>query len=86
MVIQIRHAFLADHDKIHGGEIMLVQAEAFARQALDPIAFMSPFDMFFSDRQTDAGMPQHIQAAKDGNLRRAGPLWLLEDESKMIGS
>jgi len=42
--------------------------------------------MFFGDRKTDAGMPQHIQAAKDGNVWRAGPLWLLEDESKMIGS
>ncbi len=35
---------------------------------------------------TDAGMPQRIQAAEDGDLRRASPLWLLEDESEMTGS
>ncbi|CAM3783633.1 RNase P [Serratia sp. Leaf50] len=42
--------------------------------------------MFFGDSKTDAGMPQLVQAAKDGDLRRAGPLWLLEDESEMTGS
>jgi len=86
VIIQIRHPFLGDNDKIHGGQGMLVHPKAFTRETLDAISFMGPFNMFFGDCQTDAGMPQHIQAAEDGDLRRAGPLWLLEDESKMIGS
>ncbi len=60
--------------------------KAFSRKTLDAVSLVSPFYMFFSDCQTDAGMPQHIQAAEDGYLRRAGPLWLLEDESKISGS
>lgn len=86
MIIQIRHPFLGDNDKIHRGQGMLVHPEAFTREALYPVSFMGPFNMFFGDCQTDTGMPQHIQAAEDSDLRRAGPLWLLEDESKMIGS
>jgi len=31
-------------------------------------------------------MPQLVQAAEYRNLRRASPLWLLEDESEMTGS
>lgn len=65
---------------------MLMQTEALTRKALDPVALMRSFNMFFSDCQTDAGMPQLIQAAENSDLRRTGPLWLLEDESKMIGS
>ncbi|KFB88334.1 RNase P [Serratia grimesii] len=42
--------------------------------------------MFFGDSKTDAGMPQLVQAAEDGDLRRASPLWLLEDESEVSGS
>lgn len=86
MVIQVLHPFFGDDDKIHGGQGVLMRPEAFTRKALNPVAFMSPFHMFFCHRQTDAGMPQRIQAAEDGDLRRAGPLWLLEDESEMIGS
>jgi hypothetical protein len=86
VIIQIRHPFFGDNDKIHCGQGVLVRPKAFSRKTLDAVSFMSPFYMFFGDCQTDAGMPQHVQAAEDGDLRRAGPLWLLEDESKMIGS
>lgn len=86
MVIQIGHAFFGDDHKIHGGQGVPMQAETFARQALDPVTFVGPFYMFFGDRETDTGIPQRVQAAKDGDMRRAGPLRLLEDESKMIGS
>ena len=65
---------------------MLAQTKAFAGQSLDPVAFMSAFHMFFSDGETDAGMPQRVKAAENSNLRRASPLWLLEDECEMIGS
>ncbi|ATA19881.1 hypothetical protein GCM10022405_37960 [Gibbsiella dentisursi] len=65
---------------------MLVQTEAFAGKAFDPIALMRALDVFFGDGKTDAGMPQLVQAAEDGDLRRASPLWLLEDESEMSGS
>lgn len=47
---------------------------------------MRAFDVFFGDSKTDAGMPQLVQAAEDGDLRRASPLWLLEDESEVSGS
>jgi hypothetical protein len=47
---------------------------------------MCAFNVFLGDSKTDAGMPQRIQAAEDGDLRRASPLWLLEDECEMIGS
>ncbi|ERK17033.1 hypothetical protein L579_3928 [Pantoea sp. AS-PWVM4] len=47
---------------------------------------MGAFNMFFGDGETDAGMPQRVKAAEDGDLRRASPLWLLEDESEMSGS
>jgi hypothetical protein len=65
---------------------MLMQTEAFACEALYPVTFVSTFDMFFGDGKTDAGMPQLVQAAEDGDLRRASPLWLLEDKSEMTGS
>lgn len=65
---------------------MLTQAETFSGQSLDPIAFMRTFNMFFRDGKTDAGMPQRVQAAENGDLRRASPLWLLEDESEVSGS
>ncbi|RAP72368.1 hypothetical protein ACZ87_00806 [Candidatus Erwinia dacicola] len=42
--------------------------------------------MFFGDGETDAWMPQRVQAAEYGDLRRASPLWLLEYESEMSGS
>lgn len=63
-----------------------MQAETFARQTFDAVAFMSPFNMLFGDGKTDAGMPQRIQAAENGDLRRASPLRLLEDEREMAGS
>jgi hypothetical protein len=44
---------------------------------------MRALNVFLGDGETDAGMPQRIQAAEDGDLRRASPLWLLEDESEM---
>jgi hypothetical protein len=47
---------------------------------------MGAFNIFLGDGQTDTGMPQRIQAAEDSDLRRASPLWLLEDESEMSGS
>ena len=47
---------------------------------------MRTFNIFLGDGKTDTGMPQRIQAAEDGDLRRASPLWLLEDESEMSGS
>jgi hypothetical protein len=47
---------------------------------------MSAFDMFFGDSETHAGMPQLVQAAEYSDLRRASPLWLLEDKSEMTGS
>ncbi|BBQ86303.1 hypothetical protein WP3W18E02_48320 [Klebsiella sp. WP3-W18-ESBL-02] len=65
---------------------MLTQTEAFTRQTFNPIAFMCAFNVFLGDGKTDTGMPQRIQAAEDGDLRRASPLWLLEDECEMIGS
>ncbi len=60
---------------------MLTQTKTFTRQTFNPIAFMCAFHVFLGDGETDAGMPQRIQAAEDGDLRRASPLWLLEDES-----
>ena len=65
---------------------MLTQTQTFTPQPFNPIAFMCAFDVFLSDGKTDTGMPQRIQAAENGDLRRASPLWLLEDESEMIGS
>ncbi|KQN53946.1 RNase P [Erwinia sp. B116] len=65
---------------------MLTQTKAFAGQSLDPVTFMRAFHVFFGDGKTDAGMPQLVQAAENGDLRRASPLWLLEDESEMSGS
>lgn len=65
---------------------MLAQAKAFTGQSLDPITLVRTLNMFFCDGQTDAGMPQRVQAAENGDLRRASPLWLLEDESEMSGS
>ena len=65
---------------------MLAQTEAFTRQTFNPIAFMRTFNIFLGDGKTDTGMPQRIQAAEDGDLRRASPLWLLEDECEMSGS
>ena len=65
---------------------MLTQTKTFTRQTFNPIAFMCSFHVFLGDGETDAGMPQRIQAAEDGDLRRASPLWLLEDESEMSGS
>ena len=47
---------------------------------------MRTFNIFLGDCKTDTGMPQRIQAAEDGDLRRASPLWLLEDECEMSGS
>ena len=61
---------------------MLTQTKTFTRQTFNPIAFMCAFHVFLGDGETDAG----IQAAEDGDLRRASPLWLLEDESEMTGS
>lgn len=43
---------------------------------------MRTLNVFLGDCETDAGMPQRILAAEDGDLRRASPLWLLEDESE----
>lgn len=57
---------------------MLAQTEAFTRQTFNPIAFMGASNVFLGDCKTDTGMPQRIQAAENGNLRRASPLWLLE--------
>ena len=65
---------------------MLTQTETLTRQTFNPIAFMCAFDVFLGDGKTDAGMPQRILAAEDGDLRRASPLWLLEDECEMSGS
>ncbi|KAF0860636.1 RNase P [Mixta calida B021323] len=65
---------------------MLAQAKAFAGQSLDPVTLMRTLNIFFRDGKTDTGMPQRIKAAEDGDLRRASPLWLLEDESEMSGS
>ena len=65
---------------------MLAQTEAFTRQTFNPVAFMRTSNIFLGDGKTDTGMPQRIQAAEDGDLRRASPLWLLEDESEMSGS
>lgn len=65
---------------------MLTQTETLTRQTFNPIAFMGAFYVFLGDGKTDAGMPQRIQAAEDGDLRRASPLRLLEDESEMSGS
>lgn len=65
---------------------MLTQTKAFTGQTFDPVAFVRALDVLFSDGKTDAGMPQRIKAAEDGDLRRASPLWLLEDESEMSGS
>ena len=65
---------------------MLAQTKAFTGQSLDPVAFMGAFHMLFGDGKTDAGMPQRVKAAEDGDLRRTGSLWLLEDESEMSGS
>ncbi|CAD7563089.1 FIG00905621: hypothetical protein [Citrobacter europaeus] len=47
---------------------------------------MRTLNIFLGDCKTDTGMPQRIQAAEDGDLRRASPLWLLEDECEMSGS
>lgn len=49
-------------------------------------AFMGASNVFLGDCKTDTGMPQRIQAAENGNLRRASPLWLLEDECELTGS
>lgn len=65
---------------------MLAQTEAFTRQTFNPIAFMRTLNVFLGDSKTDAGMPQRILAAEDGDLRRASPLWLLEDECELTGS
>ena len=65
---------------------MLTSTETFTRQTFNPIAFMCAFDVFLGDGETDTGMPQRIQAAENGDLRRASPLWLLEDECEMSGS
>ncbi len=65
---------------------MLPQTKTFTGQSLDPVAFMCAFNMFFGDGKTDAGMPQRVKAAENGDLRRTGSLWLLEDESEMSGS
>lgn len=64
---------------------MLAQTEAFTRQTFNPIAFMGASNVFLGDCKTDTGMPQRIQAAENGNLRRASPLWLLEDECELTG-
>ena len=55
-----------------------------ATKTFNPIAFMCAFHVFLGDGETDAGMPQRIQAAEDGDLRRASPLWLLEDEREIV--
>ncbi|ERH65950.1 hypothetical protein N172_17025 [Pantoea dispersa EGD-AAK13] len=47
---------------------------------------MGAFHVLLGDGKTDAGMPQRIKAAEDGDLRRASPKRLLEDESEMSGS
>ena len=60
--------------------------ESFRGSIAYPVTFVGTFNMFFSDGKTDAGMPQRVQAAENSNLRRASPLWLLEDESEMSGS
>lgn len=65
---------------------MLTQTKTLAGQSLDPVAFMCAFNVFFGDGETDAGMPQRVQAAENRNMRRASSLWLLEDESEMSGS
>ncbi len=65
---------------------MLTQPKAFPRQALNTITFMSASDIFFSNSQTDAGMPQRIQAAEDGDMRRTCSLWLLENKGEVVGS
>lgn len=50
---------------------MLAQTEAFTRQTFNPVAFMRTSNVFLGDGKTDTGMPQRIQAAEDGDLRRA---------------
>jgi len=65
---------------------MLTQAETFAGQSLDPVTFMRTFNILFGDGKTDAWIPQRVQAAENGDLRRTGSLRLLEDESEMSGS
>ena len=85
-VIEVGNPFFRHHHEIHSREFMLAQTEAFTRQTFNPIAFMGASNVFLGDCKTDTGMPQRIQAAENGNLRRASPLWLLEDESEMTGS
>lgn len=86
MVIEVGNPSFRHHHEIHWREFMLTQTKTFTRQTFNPIAFMCAFHVFLGDGETDAGMPQRIQAAEDGDLRRASPLWLLEDESEMTGS
>ena len=65
---------------------MLVQTETLTGEAFDAVTLMSTLDMFFGDSKTDTGKPQRIQAAEDGDMRRASPRGLLEDKSEMTGS
>ncbi|VEA28808.1 Uncharacterised protein [Salmonella enterica subsp. enterica] len=53
---------------------MLAQTEAFTRQTFNPVAFMRTSNIFLGDGKTDTGMPQRIQAAEDGDLRRGQPV------------
>ena len=52
---------------------MLTQTKTFTRQTFNPIALMRSLDVLLGDGKTDAGMPQRILAAEDGDLRRASP-------------
>lgn len=63
-----------------------MQTKTFTRQALDAVAFVSPSDVLFCDGKTNTRVSQRIGATEDGDLRRTGPLWLLEDEREMAGS
>lgn len=86
MVIEVGNFFFCYYYEIYSWEFMLAQMEAFMRQMFNLIAFMGALNVFFGDCKIDMGMLQRIQAAENGNLRRASLLWLLEDECELIGS
>lgn len=86
MVIEVGNPFFRHHYEVHCWQFVLTQTKAFTRQTFNPIAFMGASNVFLGDCKTDTGMPQRIQAAENGNLRRASPLWLLEDECELTGS
>ncbi|GKX59646.1 Uncharacterised protein [Leminorella grimontii] len=63
-----------------------MQAEALARKALDPIAFMGSLYVFFGDGQTKTWMSQRVESAKDGYLGGTRALRLLKNKREITGS